>query len=337
MGSKNYSLLGFILLVILSVFPGCKDDEQLPEVNVQGSEILIANEGNFGWGEGTLSIYNEESKEVQNEVYKAKSGESIGNVFHAIYKINGRYFFVINNSGKIVVTDTNFVKQTEITGLVSPRNIYKVSDNKAYITDLYANAVYVLDLNTLAVTGTIPCRGHSEEGIITEGKFWFTAPKTSNIYAIDISTDQIVDSTRVHTMPETIVLDNDQRIWVMCRGEGIGKLLGLDESGSVDLSLTYEIEGAPTNLVYDVLLDNFYYLNGNIYILDRSVASTPSVWKSAENEVFYSLKVNPRSREVYVSDVKDFVSRSTIYRYSPDGALLDEFSAGIIAGDFFFP
>jgi hypothetical protein len=52
---------------------------------------------------------------------------------------------------------------------------------------------------------------------------------------------------------------------------------------------------------------------------------------------FYTIAVNPASGDVYVSDVKDFVSKSTIYRYSREGALLDEFSAGIIAGDFFFP
>jgi hypothetical protein len=40
---------------------------------------------------------------------------------------------------------------------------------------------------------------------------------------------------------------------------------------------------------------------------------------------------------VYVSDIHDFVQKSTIYRFSEAGDLLDEFKTGIIAGNFFFP
>jgi len=47
--------------------------------------------------------------------------------------------------------------------------------------------------------------------------------------------------------------------------------------------------------------------------------------------------VDPRNGDVYVADVVDYVSRSRITRLDGQGALLDEFSAGIIAGDFFFP
>jgi len=336
MGSKNYRLL-IIFCLLAFVWNGCKPDEEVLPDTFTGAKVLIANEGNFGWGEGTLSVYYEGSETIDNEVYKAKNKESLGNVFHSITSLKGYYFLVINNSGKIVITDSSFNKVKEITGLTSPRNIYQVTDDKAYITDLYANAIHVMNIKTLEITGAIPCNGHSEEGVISQGKFWFTAPETSNIYAVDISRDEIVDSTQVGVMPESIVLDKDLGIWVMCRGRGVGKLVALDPSGSIDMSFSYEVTGVPTNLVYDDLLDVFYYLNTDICILDRSVSSDPSIWKSAENKVFYSLNINPSNNDVYVSDVKDFVSRSTIYRYSREGALLDDFSAGIIAGDFFFP
>ncbi|MGB0851494.1 MAG: DUF5074 domain-containing protein, partial [Bacteroidia bacterium] len=112
----------WIILVAFGVaFSGCKDDEEAPDINILGGEILIANEGNFGWGEGTLSLYNSSEKSIQNEVYKNKNDEPIGNVFQSIAFVNGMYFFVANNSGKIVLTDSSFMKVGEVTGLTSPR------------------------------------------------------------------------------------------------------------------------------------------------------------------------------------------------------------------------
>ncbi len=342
MGSKNHCLLGTVLLAFLWVLPSCKDDEQPPVVEVQGGEILIANEGNFGWGEGTLSIYNEATKVVQNEVYKAKNNESLGNVFQSIEEFEGKYFFVINNSGKIVVTDTNLVKQTEITGLTSPRNMYKVADNKVYITDLYADAIAILDLAELKIIGSIPCNGHSEEGILKGDKFWFTAPETSNIYAVDITTDNITDSIALGWMPEGIVKDKNDVIWVLNRGDASknedAKISSVQIATGIVLVNSQSLGGAPTNLVYDRELERLYYLNEDVYSLGTNPdLEEPIKWLKADGSIFYSIEVNPNNNEVYLSDVRDFTSQSIIYRYSKDGELLDEFSAGIITGDFFFP
>ena len=332
------TLLTILLLAIHSI-TGCKEDEQPPEVNVQGGEILIANEGNFGWGEGTLSLYNPDSKAVQNDVYSTKNNEPMGNVLHSIASFNSLYFFVVNNSGKVVVTDTNFVKQKEITGLTSPRNIYKVSNTKAYITDLYADAITIFDLNTLEAIGSISCNGHSEEGVIKDGVFWFTAPETDRLYGIDITTDKITDSVvHIGWKPESIVLDNNESMWILTRGDA-------SQNRSANLSVVSlngytvnPIEGVPTSLAYDSNSNFLYYVNNGVWKLDlNDPRDKGSLWLDAGTRIFYSLKVDPENGDVYVSDVKDFVSKSTIYRYSSDGALLDEFSAGIIAGDFFFP
>jgi DNA-binding beta-propeller fold protein YncE len=342
MGSKNHCLLGFILLVAGLFIPGCKEDEQPPKVNVQGGEILIANEGNFGWGEGTLSLYNPDSKSIQNNVYSIKNNESMGNVLHSIASFNGQFFFVVNNSSKVIITDTNFVKQGEITGLTSPRNIYRVGNDKAYVTDLYANVITIIDLKAQIVIGRIPCNGHSEEGVIKDGIFWFTAPETSSVYGVDIATNMISDSIQVGWMPEGIVLDNKNVMWVLNRGDERKdekpKLTSISEQGADIVVSSSVLDGAPVNLEYDMKLDILYFINEDIW--SRSTAldqSQPTLWMAADDRFYYALSVNPDNSEVYVSDIKDFVSKSAIYRYSPTAALIDQFSAGIITGYFFFP
>ena len=67
---------------------GCNDDNPKPAISLLQSDILIANQGNFGWGEGTLSTYNPNTKTVQNDVFKTINNQSLGNVFQSIAKIN---------------------------------------------------------------------------------------------------------------------------------------------------------------------------------------------------------------------------------------------------------
>jgi len=331
-----------LLLFLLSITPGCKEDELPPEVTIQGSELIIANEGNFGWGEGTISTYDPDSKTVQNEVYKSGNGSSLGNVLHSISSINGQYFFVVNNSGKVVITDTHFIEQAEITDLTSPRNIYRINDSKVYITDLYADAISVLNIHTLEVVKKIPTNGHSEEGVVLNGTFWFCGVETQSIYAVDIETDEIKDSIVVGGMPENIILDKDNRLWVLSRGDQENAdpaKLSVVDLGLGDTSiLAITLNGVPRNLAYDQNSDVLYFLQEGIWRLDLASGNLePDLWRAEDNKVFYAMEVNPENSDVYVSDVKDFVSRSEVYRYSVDGIEIDHFTTGIITGDFFFP
>ena len=45
---------------------------------------------------------------------------------------------------------------------------------------------------------------------------------------------------------------------------------------------------------------------------------------------YYGLTVNPNNGEVYVADAIDYQQQGIVYRYSPQGKLIDEFYVGII-------
>ena len=49
--------------------------------------------------------------------------------------------------------------------------------------------------------------------------FWFTASETNQIYGIDILTDRVIDSIQVASYPESIIIDNSNQLWVLCRGD----------------------------------------------------------------------------------------------------------------------
>jgi YVTN family beta-propeller protein len=315
---------------------GCNDDNPKPAISLLKSDILIANQGNFGWGEGTLSTYNPNTKTVQNDVFKTINNQSLGNVFQSIAKINELYYFVINNSGKIIITDSTFSRIGEIDELISPRYIYPVTETKAYITDLYADAISVVDLTINEVIKSIPVNGWSEKGVKKGSIFWFVASESNKIYGVDIRTDDIVDSLDVGNSPESIISDNSNRIWVLCRGnEDLKPVLMRIDATNEFVEYQIELDKTPTCLVFDSSNDVIYYISGGIWSLNTN-DMIPNLVHEGHNKTFYCLDVDPQNGDLYSSDAVDFVSSSSILRFDKQGNLIDQFYAGIITGDFFF-
>jgi hypothetical protein len=159
---------GTVVLFLFLIISSCKDEVEKPLPNTNGHRVLISNEGNFGWGAGSLSSYNPSSKEVENELYKRINGEEPGNVFQSICKINKQYFLVMNNSQSIIDCDSQFTKTGTITGFNSPRYMHKISESKAYVTDLYADKIWIVSLEELKITGSIAVSGWCENGIVLD-------------------------------------------------------------------------------------------------------------------------------------------------------------------------
>jgi hypothetical protein len=136
--------INFIWILILAVaFSSCEKDNfgpQQEETNTElsGTKAIILNEGNFNFGNASLSLVDENG-EVQNQVFQNANGAPLGDVLQSGVKHNDRFYFVLNNSGKVVVTDTSFQQVGEITGLQSPRYFLPVGESRAFVSDIYSD------------------------------------------------------------------------------------------------------------------------------------------------------------------------------------------------------
>jgi len=65
--------------------------------------VVILNEGNFNYGNASLSFYNISSGKTENDVYYRQNGVPLGDVAHSANFHDGLLYTVINNSGKVVV------------------------------------------------------------------------------------------------------------------------------------------------------------------------------------------------------------------------------------------
>jgi len=324
-----------VYITLIMWFSSCGPETiDTPKPVISSGDVLISNEGNFGWGEATLSVYNPSTKEVQNGVYKSLNNAALGNVFQSINYIHNQFYFVINNSSKIVIADDSIRALESIDNLTSPRFIYEVESDKAFVTDLYNNGIHIIDLNTNEKTGEIYLPGWTEQGLVLGDKFWVCNVESNYVYVIDIPSETLEDSIQINYAPQDILMAKDSSIWVLSRGGNSDKsaLTQLDKNGTV-LSLEEFENGIATRLNYNS--DYLYFIKGDVYHREANSSSTSNVIVQANGKSFYGLGVNNLS-DIYVSDAGDFTQASSIYRYDASGNLEDEFKCDVISSFFHF-
>jgi DNA-binding beta-propeller fold protein YncE len=312
--------------------------------------IFIACEGNFMYGNGSLSFYHPEKKEVTNHLFQARNNAPLGDVVQSLARKGNSLFIVVNNSGKIMVTDSRTIEfKGTITDLTSPRYIHFISESKAYISDLYATSVTVFNPGTLEITGTIDLEGHSSEQMVQVGKFVYASHWVNgeHILVIDTETDKLVDQIKVPAQPKDLRVDKSGKIWVLCGGSYENSdvdtqpsaLVRLDpETRTMEQIYRFSEGMFSSGLEMNADGDTLYYLNNGVYKMDVNSRHLPDSVFIPENEkLFYHLAVNPGNNEIYIADAIDYTQDAVVYRYSQSGMLKDSFKVGINPSDFLFP
>lgn len=336
-------------ILFFALFTSCvkdKPNEQLqPEVSLgNGAKVYIINEGNYGSNNASVSLYEAESGNVIQDIYKTQNNNTaLGDVCQSMIKINNHYYIVVNNSGKItVVSPDNFKHQLTITGFNSPRYILPVSPNKAYVSDLYANSISILDLNSNTKSGSIPLNGWTEQMLLLYNKAFVTNLKSDYLYVINTITDQISDSILVGPNAGSIVLDKNSKVWVLSGGNSststLAKLTRINPVNlQIETAFTFNASDKQGNLCINSTRDIVYFLNTHVYKMGISDTNLPtSSLISGSGHTFYGLAVNVNNNDIYVSDAIDYIQKSTIMVYSSAGSQKTTFKAGINASGFYF-
>jgi DNA-binding beta-propeller fold protein YncE len=336
------------ILFLTVTFISCKSDKPQSShgdslVN-SSRRIWIANEGNFQFGNASLGIYHPFEDIYSPQVFKThNSGISLGDVFQSINIINGKAFLVVNNSGKIEVVDTsNFKVIKTISGLNSPRHILQIDQNKAYVSDLYDNAISILDLDQLTIVGRITCSDWTEQMTMLNNILYVSMPKSEHIYMIDPINDLVLDSIPVAYGSSGMAVDKNENLWVLCGGSASkNKVAGLYKIDppmkTVIQSIDLDEDKRPTLLNIDKQGENLYFVYDDLYKMSVSSATIPSQpFYPAKGRVFYGLGIDQNRREIYLADARDYVQRGSVYRLDSTARLISSFTANIIPGSFYF-
>lgn len=353
------------LLMSATLF-SCMKDEKLWNFDRLDAEkhqgVFVVNEGNFTYGNASLSFYDLESGELLNDVFFESNALPLGDVAFSMTIRDSLAYVVVNNSGRIYVMNAStFAYVGKITGLTSPRHMHFISDEKAYVSDLYARAISIVNPITMEVTGSIDVskpeggfQQHSTEQMLQYDKYVYTNCWSfdNTVLVIDTEKDEVLDSIEVIKQPNSMVLDRHSNMWVLSDGGFEGSPYGYElpglmkiEAGSREAVLVYRFEKGeePTELHINGGGDTLWFLNRHLYNLPLETGNkrepeifVESPYGEGHNGGFYGLNIDPASSEIYLSDAVDFVQRGLVYRIAPNGVPLDTLRVGISPSAFCF-
>jgi len=338
-----------IFAMVLSVtFCACKsdkpEDEIKPVVDLKSKHaIYVINEGNFQFGNASISYYNGENNNIVEDLYKHVNNNNLGDVCQSMTFINGWYYIVVNNSQKIeIVNPDNFERKATITGLISPRYILPVSSSKAYVSDFKSHRVSILNLASNTIQGEIPIHGWTEEMYMMYGKAYITNMKNDKLYIVNTSNNLLEDSIQLAQCPNSIVEDKSGKLWVLCQGDASinksGALFCLNPSSkTIEKRLDFMLNEAPMRLSINDTHDTLYFINKHIYQLISDAASiTPTKLIDGSTKNFYGIGIEPKSGHIFVADAIDYIQKGKIYSFKSNGSSLGEFKVGLIPSKIYF-
>lgn len=337
----------FILLFFF-FFLSCVKDKPVvvnKEASIYTGEsgrVFILNEGNFGSGNGSVTLYDPVTGGITEDYFYQQNQQWAGDVVQSMTKVNGMYLLVVNNSGKIYSLNRGFKIMQILGGLTSPRYVISLTPDRALVSDLYAQQLALINPNTMQVVQTIPFPGWCERMVMYMNRVFLTNVKKNYVFVMDASSLSITDSIPVQKGSSSLVLDRYNKLWVLCSGDIMqnipGALVRINPiNHQVEWTANFS-SGYPSHLTTNPTADTLYFLHQNgIWRMPVTATALPSgAWIFQGTKNFYALGVHPGSGNLYVSDAKDYIQKSDIYIYKPNGSLVGSFKAGIISGNFFF-
>ncbi len=342
-------ILIFIFFVIITT--SCSDElvETVYAFPLADKGVFIACEGNFLYGNGSLSFYDPVKKQVVNNLFYARNSAPLGDVVQSLSIHNNQLFIVVNNSGKIVVADAaNLRFKNVITGLVSPRYIHFINNEKAYVSDLYASHLTIFNPLTLEVTGSVDIGSHTAEQMVQIGRYVFASHWSygETLLVIDTESDSLVEKINVPSQPRDLVVDKNNKIWVLSEGRLEGSATGKQpaaisridpETLTIEQIYRFEDGDLPSSLKLNNTGDTVYYLNRDVFKMAITSRQLPDyAFIKGKNQLFYSLATDPAQGDIYITDAVDYTQNALIYRCAHTGILIDSFKVGINPSDFLF-
>lgn len=342
------------LVLLMGLFVGCTDDKIGPVLEDEAfifsqNGFFIINEGNFTQGNGSVSFYSFDSAKVYSNVFLGTNSRPLGDVPFKMSSDDTVGIISVNNSSKLEFVSTLTLNSLgTLTLAESPRYTVFVDQQKAYVSDLYSDSLKVINPTTQSIIGAIDLKRSSETMAIANGKLFVACwsqlnhPDKENnmVMVVDINTDQVVDSIVVTKEPNSMVLDAEDNLWVLCSGgylnEEIPALVQINTvTNSVEQTLSFEsVANNPTSLNVNTTGDTLFYLDNGVFaypVSDAALATTPII--SQDDRTFYGLSTV--ENYVVVSDAADYQQNGMVYVYKRNGEEKTSFRAGINPGSFY--
>lgn len=348
---KGSFFLLFMMITLSSCMKWDYNDDNT-EFSQESDGLFILCEGNFQYSNATLSFYLPEDNYVENEIFIRANGMKLGDVAQSMAIFDNKGWIVVNNSHVIFAIDLDSFKETgRIENFTSPRYIHSVNNEKAYVTQLWDNRIFIINPLEYRITGYIevpemPFAAGSTEQMVQWGKYVFCNcwSYQNKIIKIDTETDQVIQQLEVGLQPNSIALDKNGKLWVLTDGGYPGSPVGYEapslycidaENFKIDKVFHFNLGDETLELQINASMDSLYWINSGVWKMNVDSDFLPSgPFIESRQTKYYGLTVSPINEDVYVADAIDYSQQGKIYRYDNEANLIDEFYVGISPGAF---
>lgn len=356
-----YTLLTVIILMMTScrqdvvVFPS--EEEQHGEA--QTTEVVgfyLLNEGNMGSNKATLDYYDYTTATYRRNIYAEANPnvpKELGDVGNDLQIYGNRLYAVINCSNKVEVMDASTCHRIGQIDIPNCRYI-RFQGQYAYVTS-YAGPVVIkpdyeqigyvakIDTATLEIVDTCLVGFQPDELEIVGNRMYvansggYMVPNYENeLSVIDMTTFTEVKRIPVAVNLHRVRADKNGQLWVTSRGDYYQIPSRLY---CIDLATETVVDSvliAVSNL--DIVGDSIYVCATEWSYIEMQDVVTYGIVDARSHKLVtsnfitdgtdaaikkpYGLKVNPVTREIYVTDAKNYVNPGTLYCFSPDGKQL---------------
>ena len=364
----------FLLTAVATLLFACKPEPEPTPIDPQPLNlkgVFVLNEGNYQFSNASLSFYDIEADSVVNNLFYKANNAPIGDVAQSMALVDGKLYIVVNNSNYIYKVDANTIKcditqPYKLTDFYSPREMHFVAPNKAYVSDLIGQGLWIVNPQDMTHCGFVET-GKTTEKIVQVGNelyvsnwsYYYNDPNSHDSYntvqVIDVNNDVMVAEIEVGKEPNTMVADKNGHVWVLCEGRSWEDEYGENPTlWEIDPMLKtatqrYEfkgpydfdddIKGVASALKANPAGDQFYMVyNNEVRRFDINTFELSETFRITPEPqgLFYNMAVEPNTGDLYVADAKNYMMNGTVYRYSNDGVLLASFQVGLIPSAMLF-
>lgn len=335
--------------------------------NVKGFYLL--NEGNMGSNSATIDFMDFTLGVYRKNIYATANPtmvKELGDVGNDIKVYGNKLYAVINVSNFIEVMDVKTAKHIATIPLENGRYI-TFANGKAYASS-YAGPVSidpnsplgkVVEIDTLNLSITREATvGYQPEELEVVGNKLFVAnsggykpPNYDNtISVVDLNTFKETDKIEVAINLHRLKKDSQGDLYVTSRGD----YKTISSNLYVINSETYQIKKTFNLPVSNFTIDDnklYYYSNEFNYNTGNSTKSYGVIDTNSEEVINntlindselnniktpYGIAINPQTKDIFLTDVGDYVSMGFVYCFDKNGTFKWKTTAGNIPAHFAF-
>ena len=332
--------------------------------------FYLLNEGNMGSNKSTLDYYDCTTGVYTRNIYGNANPDvpkEMGDVGNDIAIYGNRLYAVINCSNKVEVMDVTTARRIGQIEIPNCRYI-KFHKGYAYVTS-YAGPVvidpdykqigFVAKVDTATLEVVDRCLvGFQPDGIeIVEDKIYvansggYRVPNYENtVSVIDIASFEMVEQIEVAINLEYVMADSHGCLWISSRG---------DYYGNPSRLYCYDVRKKRMEAQLDVPVSDMYIQGDSIYIVSSGWSNITSTYEvtyaivnvntkekvtsnfitdgtDAKIKMPFGVAVHPITKDIYVTDAKNYVNPGTLYCFGSDGVLKWSVRTGDIPAHFAF-